>query len=1176
MTITFTGAASTAPQNPIVLTCSTASELAANPAAITAFTATAVSSTDATPSVAATYNSVTAMTAIDGDVDETSINLTPSKIVLKATATTAIGNGGTITFTAGGAQNSIWVAGRAPACTGTEAGGAIATAITASTTSANSITITIHATEGVATGAVLVFTCSGDLAANFGTAATATTFTATSSGDAQQVAFGAGYVTTAAQQGALGVVVTQVSTVGADGTKPVSIVYTWTPDTSTVLAPTTITLTHTGATPWNANGAVTCTKSGTNAATLAVGAAVVSDSGAALTKDQITFTVASATSGASQAAIVFTCSTTSEFAAQPAAVTTISATGVSSVDVTPSVAATYSSVTAMTAIDGDVDETSINLTPSKIVLKATTTTAITTDSNTVVFTANGAVWTDAANPTCTGKKGGAALTLATTSSLTSNSGQTITITLGTGVGAQTAALVALEFECTGNLVANSGTANTATTFAATSSVDAQQVAFGAGYVTTAAQQGALAIAVTQVSTVGTDGTKPVSIVYTWTPDTSTVLAPTTITLTHTGATPWAGATATCAISGSNAATLTTSAVSNSGGGLNSNDQITFTVASATSGASQAAIVFTCSTTSEFAAQPAAVTVISTTGVSSVDVTPSVAATYSSVTAMTAIDGDVDETTIGLTPSKIVLKATTTTAIGNSGTITFTAGGTQSAIWTNGQTPTCTGTDAGSVITTALISSTTSTSSITITIHSSETIAAGAALVFTCSGDLVANHGTATTATTFTATSTSDAQQVAFGAGYVTTAAQQGALAIAVTQVSAVGTDGTKPVSIVYTWTPDTSTVLAPTTITLTHTGATPWAGATATCAISGNNAATLTTSAVSNSGGGLNSNDQITFTVASATSGASQAAIVFTCSTTSEFAAQPAAVTTISATGVSSVDVTPSVAATYSSVTAMTAIDGDVDETSINLTPSKIVLKATTTTAITTDSNTVVFTANGAVWTDAANPTCTGKKGGAALTLATTSSLTSNSGQTITITLGTGAGAQTAALVALEFECTGNLVANSGTANTATTFAATSSVDAQQVAFGAGYVTTAAQQGALAIAVTQVSTVGADGTKPVSIVYTWTPDTSTVLAPTTITLTHTGATPWNANGAVTCTKSGANAATLTTSVVSDSGAGLNSLTTESRSRLRLRRPVRARQQSSSHAARPRSLQRSLQ
>ena len=42
--------------------------------------------------------------------------------------------------------------------------------------------------------------------------------------------------------------------------------------------------------------------------------------------------------------------------------------------------------------------------------------------------------------------------------------------------------------------------------------------------------------------------------------------------------------------------------------------------------------------------------------------------------MTAIDGDVDETTIGLTPSKIVLKATTTTAIGNSGTITFTAGG----------------------------------------------------------------------------------------------------------------------------------------------------------------------------------------------------------------------------------------------------------------------------------------------------------------------------------------------------------------------------------------------------------------------------------------------------------------------------------------------------------------------
>ena len=61
--------------------------------------------------------------------------------------------------------------------------------------------------------------------------------------------------------------------------------------------------------------------------------------------------------------------------------------------------------------------------------------------------------------------------------------------------------------------------------------------------------------------------------------------------------------------------------------------------------SQAAIVFTCSTPSEFAAQPAVITRISTTGVSSTDATPSVAATYNSVTAMTAIDGDVDETTI---------------------------------------------------------------------------------------------------------------------------------------------------------------------------------------------------------------------------------------------------------------------------------------------------------------------------------------------------------------------------------------------------------------------------------------------------------------------------------------------------------------------------------------------------
>ena len=285
--------------------------------------------------------------------------------------------------------------------------------------------------------------------------------------------------------------------------------------------------------------------------------------------------------------------------------------------------------------------------------------------------------------------------------------------------------------------------------------------------------------------------------------------------------------------------------------MNAKDRITFTVAAATYGTSQAAIIFTCSTPSEFAAQPAVVTVISTTGISSTDATASTAATYSSVTAMTAIDGDVDETTVALTPSKIVLKATPTTEITASGTITFTAGGTQSAIWVTGEAPVCTGTKNNGVAIAAIadadLTSSTTTTSITITI-SNNAATAGHALVFTCVGHLAANVGTSNTATTFTATSTHDVQQVAFGAGYVTSEPQQGALAIAVTQVSAVGTDGTKPVSIVYTWTPDASTVLAPTTITVTHTGATPWDGATATCAKSGSNAATLTTSAVSDSG----------------------------------------------------------------------------------------------------------------------------------------------------------------------------------------------------------------------------------------------------------------------------------------------------------------------------------------
>ena len=212
---------------------------------------------------------------------------------------------------------------------------------------------------------------------------------------------------------------------------------------------------------------------------------------------------------------------------------------------------------------------------------------------------------------------------------------------------------------------------------------------------------------------------------------------------------------------------------------------------------------------------------------------------------------------------------------------------------------CTGTKNGVAIADADltdVASSTTTTSITITI-SNNAATAGHALVFTCVGHLAANVGTSNTATTFTATSTHDVQQVAFGAGYVTSEPQQGALAIAVTQVSAVGTDGTKPVSIVYTWTPDASTVLAPTTITVTHTGATPWDGATATCSEAVEaTPATLTTSAVSISGG-RPPNDRITFTVASATSGAGQAAIVFTCSTTSEFAAQPAAVTVISTHG---------------------------------------------------------------------------------------------------------------------------------------------------------------------------------------------------------------------------------------------------------------------------------------
>ena len=275
------------------------------------------------------------------------------------------------------------------------------------------------------------------------------------------------------------------------------------------------------------------------------------------------------------------------------------------------------------------------------------------------------------------------------------------------------------------------------------------------------------ITATQVSTIGADGTTPTNVIVMWTPKSDTTTAPTTITVTSTIASMWAATPATlagCALTQAGSTPTLTSAITTTS--TIAADIMTITFSGAASGASQAPLVLTCSTAGELAANPSTVTAFTATAVSSADAVPRVA-TYNSVTAMTAIDGDVDITTVSLTPTKIVLKATPTTAIGSSGTITFTAGGTHSAIWVSAQTPTCTGTKAGSAISTAITSSTTSTSSITITIAAGESIATGEALVFECTGSLAANAATGSVATTFTATSSGDAQQVAFSSGYVT-------------------------------------------------------------------------------------------------------------------------------------------------------------------------------------------------------------------------------------------------------------------------------------------------------------------------------------------------------------------------------------------------------------------------
>ena len=409
--------------------------------------------------------------------------------------------------------------------------------------------------------------------------------------------------------------------------------------------------------------------------------------------------------------------------------------------------------------------------------------------------------------------------------------------------------------------------------------------------------------------------------------------------------------------------------------------------------------------------------------------------------MTAIDGDLDQTTISQQPSTITLKATTTTAILAGGTVTFTA---DKDVWTTTPTTTCTGSEITSMssinIGTALTSVTTPTS-IVITLAAAEAIAAGVTLVFQCTGDLMVNSATLNEKTMFTAVSSTDVQNVAFGAGYETSTAHQGALAITSTQFTIAKP---KPESIVFTWTPKNTATVAPTTITLTHTIATPWnANGAVTCVKSGTNMATLTSAIVSNSGGGLNANDKITFTVASASGGTNQHAIVITCSTASDFAVQPPAVTVISTTGVSDTDVTVSSAATYSTVArslswTSAALTGTNPLVAGN-TPTGIVFVIGVTDAL-ANTNTITITASSSIFTGAA-PTCgTGTTNEISATAATTTELTLTVGSA-TIAAGTST-----------VTCTGGM-AVTATTRTIVTFTAVSATSTIAITAQPGFTT---------------------------------------------------------------------------------------------------------------------------
>ena len=829
-------------QAPIIIKCQ-GGLLAANPSTIaTLVSAVGNTDVDTVASAAATYWTVTVPTLVGASVTGAKAGRIPSSITLRMTPTTAIAASSLVTFVAYrlasiGSNDlgtaTIWYGGQLivpPICEATQSSSAIPIASAAVTSAGTAqtmadgakITVTLGVTGAVA-GVPLSITCSGSLDHN-PIAETWTRWIAKSVGPAgfegqsdalfsnygDAAALSEGYKSIASLA-EFDVVMLQQPT-GVDGTIPMRLTMTFYPNTddTAALSALTIRSTSTEHTPiWSAKGdhKPRCSVSQFGVPSIAITRALVSDTVVADRKDQMLFVISGAAATAPQKAIVLTC--TSDSLApnpmNPAAVVQIATKAVPKdvahygaqawEDEVPKFPSTYSTVTAMTSIDGDVDDKTATATPTKITLSATPTTAI-SNGGFLTFRAHGAdhgakveAWATAGvyATTCTLRFGDVATEkdVATSETMKSNPStggiDMLKITFPGGLDA--VAAVPIVATCTGGLAPNLGNAGLLTTFTAASSTDLKTAVAVAGW-RTISPQGIILLETTHFAT-GLAGATPKQLTVTFTPYPGTTVALSTLTLSSTGASPWVGVgdhkEHCSAVQGSNAL-LIASAIVSTVQGVNAeslaSNTMTLAVSGTSANAQQLSIVITCSTAA-LGPNPPTMRTIATTAVSNNELTPSIASTFHTTAPLRDIDGDVSIAVEQQTAARILLRATPTTAVLASagGSFTFQAHGGHTGVWsaaTADATTVCTAKQDGEAR--AVATTTTSKSdaasalidTITITFGGSSGFATtNTPVEFNCAGGLAPNAASAGVATKFTATSTSDTQNALPTSGFIT-------------------------------------------------------------------------------------------------------------------------------------------------------------------------------------------------------------------------------------------------------------------------------------------------------------------------------------------------------------------------------------------------------------------------